>query len=106
MYASGDWRPLVSVLAALRAHDAKMVEMLAIPEELSHPVEPSEWIGEEPAEGEEEDRLLLRFSTQRDPATIRRFVNMQVINPLKESWARGYAAAVRYRQQYGDLRCR
>ena len=104
MYASGDWRPLVSVLAALRAHDAKMVEMLAIPQELSHPVEPSEWIGEEPAEGEEEDRLLLRFSTQRDPATIRRFVNMQVINPLKESWARGYAAAVRYRQQYGDLR--
>ncbi|MGK5532102.1 helicase associated domain-containing protein [Streptomyces sp. URMC 129] len=81
-----------------------MVEMLAIPQELSHPVEPSEGIGDEPADGEEEQRLLLRFSTKRDPATIRRFVNMQVINPLRESWARGYAAAVRYRQQHGNLR--
>jgi superfamily II DNA or RNA helicase len=104
MYASGDWRPLVSVLAALRAHDAKMVEMLAIPQELSHPVEPSEWIGDEPGEDEDEQRLLLRFSTKRDPATIRRFVEMQVINPLRESWTRGYAAAVRYHQQHGDLR--
>jgi superfamily II DNA or RNA helicase len=105
MYASGNWRPLVSVLAALRAHDARMVEMLAIPQTLSQPLEPSAWIGDEPDEEEgEEQRLLLRFSTKRDPAVIRRFVQMQVINPLRESWARGYAAAVRYHQHFGNLR--
>lgn len=104
MYASGDWRPLVSVLTALRAHDAKMVEMLAIPQEESRPVEPSEGLGDAPEDGEDEQRLLLRFAVKRDPATIRRFVNMQVLNPLKESWARGYAAAARYHQRHGELR--
>jgi hypothetical protein len=104
MYASGSYRPLVAVLQALRAHDSKMVEMLAIPQELSVPVEPSESIGPDPEEDEEEQRLLLRFSSKRDPAAIRRFVSMQVIEPERASWARGYAAAARYRAEQGDLR--
>ncbi|MGH3434672.1 MAG: helicase associated domain-containing protein, partial [Thermocrispum sp.] len=44
------------------------------------------------------------FSTKRDPNTIRRFVKMQVIEPERASWSRGYAAAVRYHAEHGDLR--
>ncbi|WP_288048070.1 helicase associated domain-containing protein, partial [Nocardia sp.] len=66
--------------------------------------EPSAPIGAEPEEGEEEQRLLLRFASRRDPDVLRRFVEMQVLNPLRESWARGYAAAVRYHAAHGDLR--
>ncbi|SFD82323.1 DEAD/DEAH box helicase, partial [Streptomyces aidingensis] len=105
MYASGSYRPLVNVLNALRAHDSKMVEMLAIPQERTGPVEPSRPIGSPPENDEEDEgRLLLRFSTKRDPATIRRFVKMQVIEPERASWARGYAAAVRYHAEHGGLR--
>ncbi|GAA2114096.1 DEAD/DEAH box helicase [Streptomyces synnematoformans] len=98
------WRSLIAVMQALRAHDSKMVEMLAIPQEKSERVEPSESIGMAPEEGEEEGRLLLRFSTKRSPEAIRRFVSMQVINPVGASWARGHAAAVRYAKEYGNLR--
>ncbi|MCZ7430089.1 DEAD/DEAH box helicase [Streptomyces sp. WMMC1477] len=105
MYASGSYKPLVNVLNALRAHDSRMVEMLAVPQDHTGPLEPSVPIGP-PPEGDEEDdgRLLLRFSTKRDPNAIRRFVKMQVIEPERASWSRGYAAAVRYHQEHGDLR--
>ncbi|WBB60988.1 Helicase associated domain protein [Streptomyces sp. WMMC500] len=104
MYASGSYRPLVNVMQALRAHDSKMVEMLAVPQDHTSPVGPSESIGTAPAEGEEEGRLLLRFSARRSPEAIRRFVDMQVINPVRESWARGFAAAARYVGGHGNLR--
>ncbi|WP_407563121.1 Helicase associated domain protein [Streptomyces sp. 184] len=104
MYASGSYRPLVNVMQALRAHDSKMVEMLAVPQDHTPLVEPSESIGTAPAEDEEEHRLLLRFSTRRSPEAIRRFVDMQVINPVRKSWARGYAAAARYVGEHGNLR--
>jgi superfamily II DNA or RNA helicase len=105
MYASGSYRPLVNVLNALRAHDSRMVEMLAIPQEHTGPLEPSVPIGPPPEDGEEDDgRLLLRFSTKRDPNAIRRFVKMQIIEPERASWSRGYAAAVRYHKEKGDLR--
>ncbi|MFF0729772.1 Helicase associated domain protein [Streptomyces sp. NPDC004134] len=104
MYASGNWAPLVKVMAALRSHDSKMVEMLAIPQDHTSPVEPSTSIGTPPAEGAEEGRLLLRFSSKRSPEAIRRFVDMQVINPVRETWARGFAAAVRYQAEHGNLR--
>ncbi|WP_420712538.1 hypothetical protein [Streptomyces sp. CB00316] len=72
MFTSASYRPLVKVLEGLRAHDERAVEMLAIPQEnQKRVVDPSENIGEEPGEGEEETRLLLRFAAPRDPVMAR-----------------------------------
>lgn len=43
--------------------------MLAIPQGNSEKNE-STWNGPEPEEGEEESRMVLRFSTPRDPAAV------------------------------------
>jgi superfamily II DNA or RNA helicase len=103
MHVSGSYRQLVNVMTALRAHDNRMIEQLAIPQENTAPQEPSERIGDGPGEGEDEQRLLLRFSTKRDPNTICKFVQMQVIDPERAQWARGYRAAERYFEEHGHL---
>lgn len=106
MHVSGSYRPLVNVMTALRAHDNRMIEMLAIPQENTGPLEPSQHIGDEPQDGDEaeEQRLLLRFSTKRDPNLIRKFVQMQIFDPERAQWARGYRAAERYVEEHGHLR--
>ncbi|KJK44078.1 DEAD/DEAH box helicase [Streptomyces sp. NRRL F-4428] len=104
MLSSDSYRPLVRVLAGLRAHDEKAVEMLAIPQEnQKRIVDPSRPVGQAPEEGEEESRLLLRFATPRDPALIAKWINYQVINTERQDWRRGAEAAYRYRQREGDL---
>ncbi|MFE5520059.1 Helicase associated domain protein, partial [Streptomyces virginiae] len=104
MLSSNSYRPLVRVLAGLRAHDEKAVEMLAIPQEnQKRIVDPSRPVGQEPEEGEEESRLLLRFAAPRDPALIAKWITYQVINTERQDWRRGAEAAHRYRQREGDL---
>lgn len=104
MLSSNSYRPLVRVLAGLRAHDEKAVEMLAIPQaNQKRIVDPSQPVGQEPEEGEEETRLLLRFATPRDPALIAKWISYQVINTERQDWRRGAEAAYRYRQREGDL---
>ncbi|MEV7443002.1 Helicase associated domain protein [Streptomyces sp. NPDC091204] len=104
MLSSDSYRPLVRVLAGLRAHDEKAVEMLAIPQaNQERVVDPSRPVGEVPEEGEEESRLLLRFATPRDPALIAKWISYQVINTERQDWRRGAEAALRYRQREGDL---
>ncbi|MFF3727753.1 Helicase associated domain protein [Streptomyces erythrochromogenes] len=104
MLSSDSYRPLVRVLAGLRAHDEKAVEMLAIPQEnQKRIVDPSQPVGKAPEDGEEESRLLLRFATARDPALIAKWINYQVINTERQDWRRGAEAAYRYRQREGDL---
>ncbi|WP_405943125.1 Helicase associated domain protein [Streptomyces sp. NBC_00207] len=104
MLSSNSYRPLVRVLAGLRAHDEKAVEMLAIPQEnQKRIVDPSRPVGKAPEEGEEESRLLLRFATPRDPALIAKWISYQVINTERQDWRRGAEAALRYRQREGDL---
>ncbi|MFF9056802.1 Helicase associated domain protein [Streptomyces erythrochromogenes] len=104
MLSSDSYRPLVRVLAGLRAHDEKAVEMLAIPQEnQKRIVDPSQPVGKAPEDGEEESRLLLRFATPRDPALIAKWINYQVINTERQDWRRGAEAAYRYRQREGDL---
>ncbi|MER6251969.1 Helicase associated domain protein [Streptomyces sp. NPDC001584] len=104
MLSSNSYRPLVRVLAGLRAHDEKAVEMLAIPQEnQKRIVDPSRPVGKAPEDGEEESRLLLRFATPRDPALIAKWINYQVINTERQDWRRGAEAAYRYRQREGDL---
>ncbi|MFJ9945789.1 DEAD/DEAH box helicase [Streptomyces erythrochromogenes] len=104
MLSSDSYRPLVRVLAGLRAHDEKAVEMLAIPQEnQKRSVDPSRPVGQAPEEGEEESRLLLRFATPRDPALIAKWISYQVINTERQDWRRGAEAAYRYREREGDL---
>ncbi|MFD9008707.1 Helicase associated domain protein [Streptomyces sp. NPDC059552] len=104
MLSSDSYRPLVRVLAGLRAHDEKAVEMLAIPQaNQKRIVDPSRPVGKSPEDGEEESRLLLKFATPRDPALIAKWINYQVINTERQDWRRGAEAAYRYRQREGDL---
>ncbi|MEU8436889.1 Helicase associated domain protein [Streptomyces sp. NPDC029216] len=101
---SKSYGPLIRVLNGLRAHDERAVEMLAIPQEnQKRIVQPSLTIGKEPAEGEEEDRLLLRFAAPRDPALIAKWITYAVFNTERQDWRRGLEAAFRYRQRVGDL---
>ncbi|MFD3549364.1 Helicase associated domain protein [Streptomyces sp. NPDC058655] len=104
MLSSNSYRPLIRVLEGLRAHDEKAVEMLAIPQEQQkRVVDPSLPVGPAPAEGEEEDRLLLRFAVPRDPALIAKWIKCTVISTERQDWRRGVEAAYRYRQREEHL---
>ncbi|WP_241678977.1 DEAD/DEAH box helicase [Streptomyces lasalocidi] len=105
MFTSGSYRPLVKVLAGLRAHDEEAIELLAIPQEPQKDVaQPSVSIGPEPEEGEEESRLLLRFAAPRDPAMVADWVSFNVIDTEKQDWARGWAALKRFVEREGHAR--
>lgn len=105
MFTSGSYRPLVQVLAGLRAHDEEAIELLAIPQEPQKDVaQPSVDIGVAPEEGEEESRLLLRFAAPRDPVMVARWVSFNVIDTERQDWARGWAALRRYVERVGDAR--
>ncbi|MFF8235054.1 DEAD/DEAH box helicase [Streptomyces caelestis] len=105
MFTSGSYRPLVKVLAGLRAHDEEAVELLAIPQEPQKDVvEPSVSIGPAPEEGEEESRLLLRFAAPRDPVMVAEWVSFNVIDTEKQDWARGWAALKRFTDREGHAR--
>ncbi|MFE1558134.1 Helicase associated domain protein [Streptomyces sp. NPDC058734] len=101
---SKSYGPLIRVLNGLRAHDERAVEMLAIPQKnQKRIVAPSPLVGEAPADGEDETRLLLRFAAPRDPALIAKWINYQVFNTERQDWRRGLEAAFRYREREGDL---
>ncbi|MDJ0467129.1 DEAD/DEAH box helicase [Streptomyces sp. H27-C3] len=104
MFTSASYRPLVKVLEGLRAHDEHAIEMLAIPQEnQKRVVDPSQNIGEEPEEGEEESRLLLRFAAPRDPVMVAKWVKFQILDTERQDWTRGYDAARRYRDREDTL---
>ncbi|MEV4441862.1 Helicase associated domain protein [Streptomyces sp. NPDC049577] len=105
MFTSGSYRPLVRVLAGLRAHDEEAIELLAVPQEpRKRVVQPSVWIGPAPEEGEEESRLLLRFAAPRDPVMVAEWVSFNVIDTERQDWARGYAALRRYAERESHAR--
>jgi hypothetical protein len=116
MLTSASYRPLVRVLHALAAHDARVLDMLAVPQAsgraaaLREALEPEGEreegrAGEGAEQGElVEDRFLLRFSTLRDPAVVADFVRLRVINPERRDWRRGYLAARRRHALHADLR--
>ncbi|WP_432101334.1 Helicase associated domain protein [Streptomyces sp. WAC 04229] len=98
------YRPLVKVLSGLRAHDERAVEMLAVPQEgMQRKGQEPSYLGEKPEEGEEEERVLLRFGTHRDPALIARFVRYNLLQPEHANWKAGHRAAVAYRGRTGHL---
>lgn len=79
--------------------------MLAIPsEDLQRTKPASPWLGPAPeGDGEEEQRLLLRFGVHRDPALVARMVAYNLIEPEHANWRAGHRAAVAYREREGDL---
>lgn len=106
MFTSRSWRPLVKVLEGLRAHDEEAVEMLAFPQQpQKQSVQPSLDIGSEPAEGEEESRLLLRFAAPRDPAMIADWISFNMIDTEKRDWARGWQTLKTFAERGGPRAC-
>ncbi|MEV0185824.1 Helicase associated domain protein [Streptomyces sp. NPDC050625] len=101
---SVSYQPLIKVLTGLRALDERAVEMLAVPQEALHrtPAQPS-YLGEAPEEGAEDQRMLLRFGTHRDPALIARLVRYNLLEPEHENWKAGHRAAVAYHRRTGHL---
>jgi hypothetical protein len=105
MFTSGSYRPLVKVLEGLRAHDEEVVELLAIPQEPQKDVaQPSVNIGVAPEDGEEESRLLLRFSAPRDPVMVADWVSFNVIDTERQDWARAWAKLKTYVERVGNAR--
>ncbi|MFI6376572.1 Helicase associated domain protein [Streptomyces sp. NPDC050546] len=105
MFTSGSYRPLVKVLAGLRAHDEEAIELLAIPQEPQKDMaQPSVSIGTEPEEGEEGSRLLLRFAAPRDPVVVAEWVSFNVIDTERQDWGRGWAALKRFTEREGHAR--
>ncbi|MFD6278796.1 Helicase associated domain protein [Streptomyces sp. NPDC060209] len=116
MLTSKAYGDLAKLLEALRAHDARVVEMLGQP--------PSPTRTESGDSGEKEDadteqrqergeevegpstgaRELLKFSTPRDPAVLAAFIKLRILDPEHEHWRRGIEATVLYVGKHGDLR--
>ncbi|MFJ7023569.1 MULTISPECIES: Helicase associated domain protein [unclassified Streptomyces] len=112
MLTSRAYGGLAKLLAALRAHDARVVEQLAeqqVPSRVRG-VQSRSGQGEEETGSDRSDRLsvparkLLKFSTPRDPAQLAAFINLRVLNPEHEHWRRGVEAAVIFAREHGDLK--
>ncbi|MGX1886573.1 helicase associated domain-containing protein [Streptomyces sp. NPDC055287] len=79
--------------------------MLAIPQEgLQTTHQTSSWLGEAPEDEDgEEQRVLLRFGSHRDPVLVARLVQYNLIEPENAHWKAGHRAAVAYREREGSL---
>jgi len=116
MLVSPTWRPLQRVLQALRAHDADICDVLAVPQVNGNPQlppgssAPGDDVDNEDQEAGEDGgerpewRPILRFSTLRDPAEIAEFVELRVVDPQERNWLRGLKAAQRYQRAHAHLR--
>ncbi|MFF8868426.1 Helicase associated domain protein [Streptomyces sp. NPDC015139] len=112
MLTSKAYGGLAKLLEALRAHDTRIVEALAQPQEPSRVrgVQSRSGLEGEGAESDRSDQLsapawaLLKFSTPRDAAALAAFISLRVLNPEKEHWRRGVEAAVIYSRERGGLK--
>ncbi|WP_059007572.1 DEAD/DEAH box helicase [Streptomyces specialis] len=103
MFTSASYKPLTKVLQGLRAHDEQALELLAIPQ-TNAPDTLSTTIGPPPEDGEDESRLLLRFSSRRDPALVAEWIAYNVIDTERQDWERGLAALRAYAKREGHAR--
>ncbi|MFI2205546.1 Helicase associated domain protein [Streptomyces sp. NPDC020192] len=113
MLTSRAYDGLAKLLAALRAHDARIVERLAEPQAQSRAKGVQTRTGEHGADTDTGGELghlsaparaLLKFSTPRDPTHLAAFISLRVLNPERAHWRRGVEAAVIYQRIHGDLR--
>ncbi|MFE6496300.1 helicase associated domain-containing protein [Streptomyces sp. NPDC057748] len=115
MVTSDAYKTLSKVLGALRAHDTDTIEALADPRvrsgrETTHNQD-QEHDGHDAANVLEDGAGVrvsgaaagvLRFSEERDPAVLARFVRLRVINPEGAYWRRGVEAAGRWLRETGN----
>ncbi|WP_432715534.1 helicase associated domain-containing protein [Streptomyces lavendulae] len=66
-------------------------------------MQPSPLIGKAPADGEDENRLLLHCAAPRGPALIAQWISYRVSNAERQDWRRGIEAAFRCREREGHL---
>nr|WP_279571300.1 DEAD/DEAH box helicase [Streptomyces hainanensis] len=104
MFSSASYKPLVKVLEGLRAHDEQAIELLAIPQTNTGSESPTTTIGVPPEHGDEEGRLLLRFSSKRDPAAVAEWIAYNVIDTERQDWGRGLEALRAYRKREKNAR--
>jgi len=114
MLTSRAYDGLARLLAALAAHDARIVEALAPQQARSRPTPTAREATGETAgagQGETGDQevgapalSMLRFSTPRDPALLAQFIKMRSLEPEKVYWRAGIEAANAYVRRAGDLR--
>ncbi|WP_326600443.1 DEAD/DEAH box helicase [Streptomyces sp. NBC_01803] len=104
MFTSASYKPLTKVLQGLRAHDEQALELLAIPQTNALELSPGTDIGPPPEDGEDESRMLLRFSSRRDPALVAEWIAYNVIDTERQDWERGLAALRTYAKREGHAR--
>ncbi|MET9593176.1 Helicase associated domain protein [Streptomyces sp. NPDC006516] len=114
MLTSRAYGDLAKLLEALRAHDARVVEVLgqapsvgrteSADTDAGDDADTERGVGdtvEGPSAGARE---LLKFSTPRDPAMLAAFIKLRILDPEHEHWRRGIEACVLYTDRHGDLR--
>ncbi|MER7111163.1 DEAD/DEAH box helicase [Streptomyces sp. NPDC000229] len=116
MLTSPAYNGLAKLLAALRAHDAR-IEKLTDPgnsrTRVPEPRDETPHVDEDldqAADGNETPAVsrpakdLLRFSAPRDARQLAAFIELRVLNPERVHWRRGIQAAQRYAAEHQDLR--
>ncbi|MFI1533443.1 DEAD/DEAH box helicase [Streptomyces anandii] len=118
LLTSDAYNTLAKILGALRAHDTETIEALADPRVRSSRPVGGEQVGGDGAldvgqahggagdenEGGDQGMVrvgaaaagVLRFSEERDPVALTRFVRLRVIDPEGTYWRRGIEAATRW----------
>ncbi|MFF7705414.1 DEAD/DEAH box helicase [Streptomyces lydicus] len=111
MLTSKAYDGLARLLAALAAHDARLVEALAPQEAKSRSPKPKKGPAADPhvpgnASGQVSAPALsmLKFATPRDPAELARFIRLRSLKPAEVYWSNGIEASAAYVAHVGDLR--
>ncbi|MEW2573741.1 Helicase associated domain protein [Streptomyces sp. NPDC047070] len=117
LLTSDAYSVLEKILGALRAHDAETIEALADPRlRNSRPTvddrgedglpdgedADKDDVDREAARVSERAAGVLRFSEERDPAALTRFVQLRVIDLEGAYWRRGIEAATRWLRETGS----
>ncbi|MFE2584876.1 Helicase associated domain protein [Streptomyces sp. NPDC059378] len=115
LLTSDAYGTLAKILGALQAHDSDTIEALADPRVRNARPQPDADDDREDDGGDDlEDTVrvgaaaarVLRFSEERDPAALARFVRLRVIDPEKAYWRRGIEVATRWLRETGSTELR
>ncbi|MFF4653733.1 Helicase associated domain protein [Streptomyces sp. NPDC001380] len=111
LLGSRSYEPLVRILTAIRAHDAKVVETLAVPQRpggrttgrsAESAVAPGQGAHGEVG-GVPSFTLPVRFQTPPEPDVLALFVNLRVLTGESQYWREGITAARAWHAEHGGL---
>ncbi|MFI6158153.1 Helicase associated domain protein [Kitasatospora sp. NPDC051170] len=110
---SDSYGPLVKILTALRSHDAKVVEALAVPQKSGRRTKgrsaeaasgPGEsWSGEDATGGAGAFTLPVRFQSPVDENVLALFIASRVLTGENQFWREGINHARRWFEETGGL---